>query len=154
MMRLMRRGIIGTAALVLIAGLARAEPVDPASSPFAAAGKQYIEAFNRKDAAAVAALFTDDAVRVNAQGIIRGREAIQKAVETGLNAGAHDLNLRYHVANVDGNTGWSVAEFDYRIRGKDGAVSPARGFATTVWVRDGGAWKIKGQGLVNAPPPR
>src|SRR5258705_283787 len=83
---------------------ARAEAVDPATSPFAAVGKQYIEAYNRKDAAAVAALFADDAVRVTDRGIIQGRDAVQKSTEAGLEAGGHDLRLRYNHTHIDGNT--------------------------------------------------
>src|SRR5438477_3658741 len=153
----MARSIVGMASaavLVLMAGPVRTESVDAATSPFAAAGKQYVEAFNKKDAAAVAALFADDAIRVNAQGITRGREAIQKSTQAGLDAGSHSLNLRYHIAHIDGNTGWSVAEFDSQVRGKDGADAPVRGFATSVWVRDGGVWKIKGQSTFNVPPPK
>src|ERR1044071_2397032 len=142
------------AGLVLLAEPARSEAIDPATSPFAAAGKQYIEAYNRKDAAGVAALFADDAVRVTAGGIIQGREAIQKSTEAGLEAGGHDLRLRYHHAHVDGNTGWSVAEVDFGVRGKDGSVSPVHAFATSVWVRDGAAWKIKTHSIVNTPPPK
>ena len=147
-------GAVTAAVLVVMAGSAWAQGSDPANSPFAAVGKQYIDAYNRKDAAAIAVLFTDDAVRVTDRGIIRGRADIQKSVEAGLNAGGHDLKLTYHVANIDGNTGWTVAEFDYRVRGKDGALSPMRGFATSVWANSGGAWKIKGQSLVIAPPPK
>src|SRR5207248_4382821 len=106
----MARSIVGmatAAVLFLMAGPARTESVDAATSPFAAAGKQYVEAFNKKDAAAVAALFADDAIRVNAQGITRGREAIQKSTQAGLDAGSHSLNLRYHIADIDSNIGWS-----------------------------------------------
>src|SRR5438045_1319351 len=154
MMRSMLGGIAAFAVLVLSAGSARTERIDPATSPFAAVGKQYAEAYNRKDAAAVAALFADDAVRVTDRGIIQGREAIQKSTEAGLEAGGHDLRIRYHVTHIDGNTGWSVAEVDFNVRGKDGSVSPMHAFATSVWVRDGGAWKIKGQSIVNAPPAK
>ena len=154
----MIRSILGrifcAAVVVFIVPTTRAETVDPASSPFAVVGKQYIDDYNRKEAAAVAALFADDAVRVTERGIIQGREAIQKATEAGLEAGGHDLRLRYHHTHVDGNTGWSVAEVDFNVRGKDGSVSPMHAFATSVWVRDGGAWKIKGQSIVNAPPPK
>ena len=153
----MIRSILGgivLAAVVLMIEPARAEAVDPASSPFVAVGKQYTEAYNRKDAGAVAALFADDAVRVTERGMIQGREAIQKSTEAGLEAGGHDLRLRYHHTHVDGNTGWSVAEVDYSVRGKDGSVSPMHAFSTSVWVRDGGAWKIKTQSVTNAQPPK
>ena len=95
-------GITSAAVLALIAAPARTEPVDAATSPFAAAGKQYVEAYNRKDAAGVAALFTEDAVRVNAQGLIRGRAEIQKSTQAALDAGGHSLSLRYDVATLTG----------------------------------------------------
>jgi uncharacterized protein (TIGR02246 family) len=147
-------GVVGAAILVLMSVAPQAEPIDPATSPFAAVGKQYIEAYNRKDAAAVAALFADDAVRVTDRGIIQGREAIQKSTAAGLEAGGHDLRIRYHMTHIDGNTGWSVAEVDFAVRGKDGSVSPMHAFATSIWLRDGGTWKIKTQGITNAPPPK
>src|SRR5262245_881483 len=40
--------------------------------------KKYDEAFNNNDAAAVAALYTDDAVQVAPEGLIYGRKAIEK----------------------------------------------------------------------------
>jgi uncharacterized protein (TIGR02246 family) len=147
-------GVVVAAIIVAVSAPASAQSTDPANSPLAAVGKQYVEAFNRKDAAAVAALFADDAVRVNAQGIIRGREAIQKATKDGLDAGGHDLSLQYREAHIDGNTGWSIAEANFRVRGKDGADSPVRILATSVWVQSGGAWKIRAQSLVNTPPPK
>ena len=152
----MKRSILSVAAVLLMvfAAAVRAEETDPEKSPFAALGKQYVEAYNKKDAAIVATLFAEDAIRVNASGIIRGRAAIQKAVEAGLEAGNHDLTLRYHVAHIDGNTGWAVVESNSLVRGKDGTDTPARGFTTSVYVRDGGAWKIKAQTVVNAPPPK
>src|SRR5450631_1684481 len=39
---------------------------------------QFTTAFNRQDAAGVAALFAEDGVRVTPQGSIQGRDAIQK----------------------------------------------------------------------------
>lgn len=148
--------ILSVAAIVLglIASPVRAEEADPAKTPFAAVGTQFIEAFNRKDVAAVAALYAEDAIRVNSGGMIRGRAAIQRAIGEGLEAGAHDLKLRYHAAQIDGNTGWSVAEYDFQTRGKDGTATPVHGLATVAWIRDGQAWKIKVHTLVNTPPPK
>jgi uncharacterized protein (TIGR02246 family) len=151
---MVRSFIVAGAVLVVMAGPVRAEAVDPATSPFAALGKQYTEAYNRKDAAAVAALFSEDAIRVSASGMIQGRAAINKAVEDAIQGGGHDLSLRYHVAHVDGNTGWAIVEYQSQVRGKDGADTPVHGHSTTVYVRDGGNWKIKAQGTVNMPPPK
>jgi uncharacterized protein (TIGR02246 family) len=46
--------------------------------------KKFDEAFNNKDAAAVAAFFTEDAVQVTPEGPIYGRDAIQKWYEGAL----------------------------------------------------------------------
>jgi ketosteroid isomerase-like protein len=43
-----------------------------------ALSKKFDEAYDKNDAAAVAALFTEDAVLVTTQGPIYGREAIEK----------------------------------------------------------------------------
>src|ERR1051325_2667467 len=130
----MIRSIFSAAVFVLLAVPVQAQSTDPANSPLAAVGKKYVEAYNRKDAAAVAALFTDDAVRVNTQGITRGREAIQKSTQAGLDAGGHDLKLQYLEAHIDGNTGWSIAEANVLVRGADGKDSPSRTLASLVWV--------------------
>jgi len=55
------------------------ETVDPQIiEQLNAQSKKYDEAFNNGDAAAVAALFTEDAVLVTDTGPIYGREAIEK----------------------------------------------------------------------------
>jgi uncharacterized protein (TIGR02246 family) len=41
-------------------------------------GKKYDEAFNKNDATAVAALFTEDALQVTPDGLYSGRQAIEK----------------------------------------------------------------------------
>ena len=147
--------LIATAAFILlVTGAPRAQPAAPADSPFAAVGKQYVDAFNRKDAAGVAALYTENAIMVRPAGILRGRAAIQRDREAAINAGAHDLGLRYHDYQITGDAGWSVSEYELAIRGKDGADTPVKGFASVVWVRDGGTWKIHLHTLNSSPPPR
>src|SRR5271166_427757 len=59
-----------------------------------ALSKKFDEAYDNNDAAAVAALFTEDAVLVTTQGPIYGREAIEKHYA--------DVFQRFHVSNSIG----------------------------------------------------
>ena len=52
---------------------------------------QFTTAFNRQDAAGVAALFAEDGIRVTPQGIIQGRDAIQKDADKRFQSRFHDL---------------------------------------------------------------
>ena len=89
-----------------------------------AQSKKYDEAFNNGDAAAVAALFTEDAVLVTDAGPIYGREAIEKW--------AADLFKQIHLSNhvgkddqfsphVVGNELWCNGEWSqtYQVKGGD-----------------------------------
>ena len=55
--------------------------------------KKWEAAYNRKDAAGVAALYTESAVEVAPTGMFQGRNAIQKRIEADLKAGGHDLSI-------------------------------------------------------------
>jgi uncharacterized protein (TIGR02246 family) len=98
-------------------------------------------AAKRKDAAAVAALYSEDAVRVTPRGISYGRAAIEKdLVETFKVTSniADKLEKVQVVGDVVLVTGtWSATR-----QSKDGPIQ-ARGFWGGVYVRDGDAWKTR-----------
>jgi len=54
---------------------------------------QFTTAFNRQDAAGLAALFSDNGIRVTPQGIIQGRDAIQKDSDKRFQSRFHDLSI-------------------------------------------------------------
>src|SRR4051812_48041639 len=55
--------------------------------------EQFTTAFNRQDAASLAALFSEDGVRVVPQGIVQGRDAIHKDLDKRFQSGFHDLSI-------------------------------------------------------------
>jgi uncharacterized protein (TIGR02246 family) len=55
--------------------------VVPKTPPLREEDKNFEEAYNKHDAAAIAALFTDDAVLVTPRGTFTGRAAIEKKYE-------------------------------------------------------------------------
>jgi ketosteroid isomerase-like protein len=72
-------GLVGLAIGFAAPGFAQEKEADPqAVEQLRAEAKKFEEAYNNHDAAAVAALFTDDAVLVTPQGTFYGPQAIEK----------------------------------------------------------------------------
>ena len=114
---------------------------------------------NNNDAAAVAALFTEDAVLVNDTGPIYGREAIEK-MYADLFQKVHFSN---HIAKLDqysphiigttGNEMWWNGEWSVTVQGQTGDPIQTKGYWTSIVVRDGDAWKDRMQIWNAAPTP-
>jgi ketosteroid isomerase-like protein len=73
--------------------------------------KKWEAAYNRKDAAGVAALYTESAVEVAPTGIFQGRAAIQKRIEDDFKAGGHDLSIS--VKNIQSSGDVIMASGDW-----------------------------------------
>jgi len=112
--------------------------VDPETrQEIEAVSKQYGEAYNKHDAAAIAALFTQDGVRLEDWGVGEmrvGREAIEKAFESEFAASWRAI----------------VGELVqiYAIEDRIAAISEYRfgawhGHRVGIYVRDADTWKIR-----------
>jgi ketosteroid isomerase-like protein len=123
------------------------DTVDPhILEQFAALGKKYAEAVNNNDAAAVAALYTEDAVVVTETGTIYGREAIEKHWAD-LFKQVHFSNhiaKQYapHIIGSVGNEMWGNGEWSAIIEGKNWGPKEIKGYWGDVFVRQGDDWKI------------
>ena len=96
---------------------------------------QFQEAYNKHDAAAMAALHTQTAVEVRSwQGLATGREAIVKRLESDFarNPGkmVNELVEVYPIGND------ICAIFDTTVGGQ-------KGHSVTIYVREGDGWKIR-----------
>jgi uncharacterized protein (TIGR02246 family) len=100
------------------------DTVDPKTiEQFDAFNKNFDEAFNRNDAAAVAAFFTDDAVQVTPDGPIYGREAIENHFADlfkQIHVSDH-LNKDDHSPHAIGPDMWRNGEWSFTLQGKSGA---------------------------------
>jgi uncharacterized protein (TIGR02246 family) len=143
--------------LVTLAGLAisfalptfaqQKETVDPQIIvQLNAIAKKYNEAINNHDAAAMGALYTEDAIFVTDRGPIYGREAIEKwyaDVFKGWQPKNNTATVDPHSVRMLGpdnltNTGdWSETG-----KGEHGEDVPVKGYWTTIDTRQGDAWKI------------
>jgi ketosteroid isomerase-like protein len=114
--------------------------------------KKMDDGFVNSDAAALAALYTDDAVHVTFdRPPIYGREAIQKHFEGDFKG----LKLHFsryvskaeeyspHVIGTAGNEFWSTGEFDQTFQFENANPMRIKGHLLFILVRDGDALKIK-----------
>ena len=110
----------------------------------AALTKQGNDAFNNNDAAAVAAMFTEDAVIVTDTGPIYGREGIEKFFA--------DLFKQIHISNhaskddqvsphAIGDKLWCNGEFSQTIQVNGGDPIQQKGYYSAIDSREGDTWK-------------
>jgi uncharacterized protein (TIGR02246 family) len=107
---------------------------------------EYANAFNRHDAAAVAAFFTEDGVRVSSHGESKGRSAIAKsfAKYEFQDWNCTDLLKRIDRVLTVGNRviAQGVWSLTYQEQGYAKATKPDDGHVSWVLVREGDTWKI------------
>ena len=97
----------------------------------------YDAAFNKKDAAAVAAFYTEDAVYVTEGPILSGRDAIEKSY---VNAFKTDSNLVLNTqeSRIMGDVSVAYGAWNVVSSGRS-----LHGNWVTLYVHTGGAWKMR-----------
>jgi uncharacterized protein (TIGR02246 family) len=108
---------------------------------------QFTTAFNRQDAAGVAALFADDGIRVTPQGIIQGRDAIQKDADKRFQSRFHDLAVTPLIVRALENSIWEAGEWTMQI-----GDQPVRGYFAMTLVREANTFKIRDETFNIVPP--
>jgi ketosteroid isomerase-like protein len=116
----------------------------------AALNKKMDDGFINGDAAALAALYAEDAVIVSHEaGPIYGRDAIEKHfvdIFKNLHFSKHmSKQEQYspHVIGTAGNEFWSTGEFDQTFQVVNGSPLRINGHFLNILVREGDAFKIK-----------
>jgi ketosteroid isomerase-like protein len=103
------------------------------------------EAYNKNDAAAVVALFTEDAVLVTADGVFSGQQNIEKRYAEAFQRSPITYFVcsweRYHLNAID-NAAWSAGEWRSAFQSQTGPAS-AWGYWSALYIPDGDAWKIR-----------
>src|SRR6516225_10251226 len=115
-----------------------------------AMGKKSDEAFLKGDAAALAALYTEDAVYVTNTGPIRGRQAIEKyyadrfqEVRYFRHDTKYDPTSPYPIG-TNGNAVWENGEWSgtFFLQGEDCGAHQVRGYFASINVREGNTWRV------------
>jgi ketosteroid isomerase-like protein len=109
--------------------------------------KNFTEAYNRKDVDAMAAAFTDDAIRVTPSGMFVGREAIRRNLQDVVNLDLHDYSVERNVSRSFGNFVFNAGEWQAKL-----GDQPLHGYYTAIVVRDGNMAKIMEETVTIAAP--
>ena len=101
--------------------------------------RAYEGAFNKKDATAIAALFTKDALFVAPTGaVVQGRDKIEQNVaQTMKGFGDYSAKLTLEKVVASGNAGWSIGRTVITRTGKEDHLHWASAYA-----KEGGKLKI------------
>ena len=113
---------------------------DPAKAAIDAANSKFVAAFNKKDAAGVAATYSPDANAFppNAS-IIKGRPAIQKMWQDVLDSGISSIALATTEVESGGNIAYESGT--YEMKTKDGQMAD-KGKYCVVWKKANGQWML------------
>ena len=136
------------------------DTVDPQlAEQLSALSKKTGEAFNNNDAAALAALYTEDAILVPDTGPVYGRAAIEKFwagmfkqfhVSNQADKAAEDSP---HTLGTTGNEAWSHGQWKITLQGKDGKPFELTGNWTEIYRREGDTWKKRLDTWNTTPAP-
>jgi ketosteroid isomerase-like protein len=100
---------------------------------------EFAEAYNRKDIAGMAALFSENGVRITPAGVFRGRDAIERELRRVVTElGLHDFSARRTVSRLEGGMVFNAGEWQAKL----GDGQQFRGYYSALLVREGDAVKI------------
>ena len=127
--------------------------VPKALDDFGALGLKLDEAFNRNDATAIAALFTEDGILVASDGMFSGRQAIEKKYADLFQRWPITTfsSQRYQLNAID-NAIWSVGEWWSTIQSETGPRFKG-GYWSAIYIHEGNAWKIRMLTVSGRPQP-
>jgi uncharacterized protein (TIGR02246 family) len=104
---------------------------------------KYDDAYRKKDATALAALFTEDALCVTPHGQFSGRQAIEKAYADDLQRWPASSHIyQADELNAICNEAWSVGHWWLTLQDQKGPVF-ARGYWSALLVREADGWKFR-----------
>lgn len=137
----MKRRLLVTLLILCAASFAQAQ--QSVRTTIEANTKQFIEAFNKGDAAAVANLYTMDArlLPPNAE-MVQGRANIQTFWQGAISAGLKMVSLETEHVETQGNLAVEVGRYTTTIPGAGGVTRTDKGKYVVAWKREGRNWKL------------
>src|SRR3981189_2697609 len=139
--------VVVACSLAVLIGSAAAQEKQVTDDQYAELQKNFADAYNRKDADAMAGAFAEDGVRVTPSGIFQGRDAIRRNLQDVLNMGLHDYTVQRTVSRTVGTFVFHAGEWQAKL-----GDQPLHGFYTAIIVRDGDRAKIMEETVTIAAP--
>ena len=133
-------------AAALLAIMLLAAPMRPAEAAtveeVSALHAQYLAAFNHRDAAGLAALFSEDAYFVSGDGaVFKGRAAIEAMFASGFTEGAPVLDFSADHVEVFGDGAWDIGHGG--LTAATGAPQRTPFHYAAIYRHDGGTLKVR-----------
>src|SRR5258708_34709632 len=113
----MVRMIVVVACSLAVLSSAGAQEKQVTDDQYAEIQKNFAEAYNRKDADAMAAAFAEDGIRVTPSGIFQGRAAIRRNLQDVLNMGLHDYTVQRTVSRSEGTFVFNAEKWQAKLGG-------------------------------------
>jgi uncharacterized protein (TIGR02246 family) len=137
----MKRQILITVLIICAASVAQAQ--DSVRRVIEVNTRQFIEAFNKGDAAAVANMYTNDArVLPSNSEIIEGHANIQKFWQGAISSGMKLVSLEMVNLETHGNSAVEIGHYTSTIPSAGGITTTDKGKYVVVWKREGRSWKL------------
>ena len=134
------RGAAATAIVLTMGVGVTVRAQDAARTAIDAANKKFVAAFNKKDAAGVAATYSPDANAFPPNApIIKGRAEIQKMWQGVIDGGITSIALATTEVESGGNIAYESGTYEMKL--KDGKVAD-KGKYCVVWKKVNGQWML------------
>ena len=138
------------------ASFAEAPKADPARAPIEKLGAAFTDAFNRGDIAAVAAMYSDDAMVFPPDSdMVQGRSAIETMWKGTRDSGMKDLAFTVLDVHSSRDLAVEAGKADFKIQTANQAEPSSQTVKyVVVWKRQkDGAWKLFRDIWNSMPPP-
>jgi uncharacterized protein (TIGR02246 family) len=138
-------------ALMMTLGLSLVASAQKADVDAQKVADQYVAAFGKNDAKALAALYATAATRLGPDGqLLSGRAAIEKSYVDGFAGALKGTKLTLQQGQTQAVTAdVKVMEGRFSV---DGSVAPLRGRYVNTIVRQGGGWLLASVVTITDPP--
>jgi uncharacterized protein (TIGR02246 family) len=142
------RSFVLAVSLVILATSATAQQASTASQPdvrqeVEAFVGRYLDAYNKKDAAAVASLYAENGILVPPGPMVTGKPNIEKAWRAVFDAGRTGLRYETREVHPEGDVVWSIGQFTVMSPEQGGILQERRGNFVNLYQKEGNDLKFR-----------